>query len=152
MITYANDCGSAGMQAYVKQVQRKLREHIDDAVEWANAPAVLAAQSLTEWEIPCRAADEQCPNGVGCIYAQAVVEFFRAHAASFSQSALAAALRAIIVNGPSKDVRVPFLLGATNTGKSTLVESFDALFGESAVFHLPAVTDTRFQERGAHVS
>ena len=91
--------------------------------------------------------EETCPHGDQCIYHQAATEFFRAHAASLSQTSLAASLRAILISGPSKDVRVPFLVGTTNTGKSTLVESFDALFGESAVFHLPAVTDTKYALR-----
>ena len=52
-------------------------------------------------------------------------------------------LRAIIIGGPSKERRVPFLVGNTNTGKSTIVESFDEVFGETAVFHLPAETDNK---------
>ena len=48
------------------------------------------------------------------------------------------------MSGPSKDARVPLLVGATNTGKSTLVESFDALYGHKHVFHLPSVTDGKF--------
>ena len=147
VVTYASMHGSASMKAYVKQVQRKLQEHIDDAEEWIAAPAVFAAQSLSEWDILCRAAEEACPHGDQCIYAQAAKEFFRAHAASLSQNALAANLRGVIMSGPSKDVRVPFLIGTTNTGKSTLVESFDALFGEAAVFHLPAITDTKYALR-----
>ena len=47
------------------------------------------------------------------------------------------------MGGPSKDNRVPFLVGTTNTGKSTIVESFDELYGEDAVFHLPAETDDK---------
>ena len=37
-----------------------------------------------------------------------------------------------------------FLVGATNTGKSTLVEGFDDLYGFEKVFHLPAVTDGKY--------
>ena len=141
VLTYASKHGSDAMKAYVKQVQRKLKEHIDDAVEWDSAPANFADQFVTEWEILCRAADEPCPHGDSCIYAKAATEFFRAHAPGLSQNALAASLRGVLMTGPSKDVRVPFLVGATNTGKSTLVESFDDLFGESAVFtFLPSRT------------
>ena len=58
IITYASKHGSAAMQAYVKQVQRKLQEHIDDAEEWDSAPAIFASQSLSEWAILCAAAEE----------------------------------------------------------------------------------------------
>ena len=58
VMTYASLRGSASMQAYVKQVQRKLQEHIDDAEEWDSAPAVFASQSLNEWTILCTAAQE----------------------------------------------------------------------------------------------
>ena len=53
--------------------------------------------------------------------------------------ALAADLRAVILAGPSKTRRVPFIVGATNSGKSTLVYPFDDLFGKAHVFHLPAL-------------
>ena len=76
----------------------------------ANAPAALAALSLTEWDILCHAVEEPCAHGDACIYASAATEFFRAHAAGFSRNALAACLRGVLVNGPSKDVRVPFLM------------------------------------------
>ena len=148
VLAYTSKHGSDSMKVFVKQVQRKLKEHIEDAEEWISAPAICAAQSQTEWDILCRAAEEGCPHGDDCIYAKAAFEFFRAHAAGgMSQNALAACLRNIVMHGPSKDVRVPFLVGTTNTGKSTLVESFDDLFGESAVFHLPAITDTKYALR-----
>ena len=71
------------------------------------------------------------------------VIFVAAHACSFSPQRLAVAFRAIIMDGPSKEHRVPFLIGATNTGKSTIIESFDSLFGVENVFHLTAETDTK---------
>ena len=42
---------------------------------------------------------------------------------------------------------MPFLIGTTNTGKSTIVESFVDLFGEASVFHLPAITDSKYALR-----
>lgn len=63
---------------------------------------------------------------------QAASAFFDSNAHNFERSDLAAALRSVLVSGPSKTARVPFLVGPTNTGKSTLVEPFDALFGWSA--------------------
>ena len=147
IIAYAQAHGSAAMQSFVKQHQRRLKEHLEDAAEWASAPTAAAAELESDWDLLCRVAGEACPDGDACAYRQAVEELFRAHGHSVSRNALAGGLRAIIKHGPSKDVRVPFLIGTTNTGKSTLVESFDALFGESAVFHLPAITDAKYALR-----
>ena len=84
MLDFASMHSSDSMKAYVEQVYRKLKEQIEDAVEWANAPAALAAQSLTDWEILCHAVEEPCPHGDACIYASAATEVFRAHPAGFS--------------------------------------------------------------------
>ena len=143
VMAYVQDHGTAVEQAYCAKHQRRLDELLEDAVEWAGARAAAALESKSDWEILCAAADAGCPQGIACVYAEAARSFFRAHAASFSDTRVAASLRAIIVSGPSKERRVPFLVGTTNTGKSTLLESFTAIYGEAAVFHLPAETDTR---------
>ena len=49
--------------------------------------------------------------------------------------------------GPCKEARVPFLVGPTKTGKSTLVDSVDDVFHWKQVFHLPADSDTKFALR-----
>ena len=46
------------------------------------------------------------------------------------------------MSGPSKTCRVPLLIGASNTGKSTLLYPFDDLFGPKHVFHKPALGST----------
>lgn len=74
---------------------------------------------------------------------QAASSFFELNASSFDRSDLAVSLRSVLVSGPTKLTRVPFLVGPTNTGKSTLVEPFDDLFGSSAPcspFAVAAVT------------
>ncbi len=52
---------------------------------------------------------------------------------------LAAALRKVIVEGPSKTARVPLLVGPSNAGKTTVLEPIYALFGDGHVFHKPKV-------------
>ena len=51
----------------------------------------------------------------------------------------AAALRAILVDGPSKTTRVTLIVGPTSSGKTTLLLPFDILFGFLHVFHKPAL-------------
>ena len=136
-------CNKAPRESRTFWNERRLKEFIEDAAEWGSAKKDAAREKQTDWQLLCSAADEPCPNGDTCIYAKAACDFFAAHAASFSAKRLAFALRAIIIRGPSKEDRVPFLVGATNTGKSTIVESFDELFGEGEVFHLPAETDNK---------
>jgi hypothetical protein len=104
-------------------------------------------EEQSDWALLCQASDQPCPHGNQCVYKGACDQIFELNAVNFSWVSLAAALRAVIVNGPSKTTRVPYLVGSTNSGKSTLVESFDSLFGQTNVFHLPAVTDKRFALR-----
>ena len=106
--------------------------------------ATAASEELTDWALLCIAADMPCPHGDQCEYFQAARAFFARNAANFPLAHLAHALRKVIISGPCKEARVPFLVGPTNTGKSTLIESFDALFGYSRVFHLPAVSDPKY--------
>ena len=54
------------MQAYVHQQQRKLKEHLEDAAEWASARLVAAAERETDWQTVCRAADGDCAHGDAC--------------------------------------------------------------------------------------
>lgn len=127
------------MQAYVHQQQRKLKEHLEDAAEWASARLVAAAERETDWQTVCRAADGDCAHGDACGYALAVQDAFARNRDNLSPEGLASALRAVIVNGPSKTTPTPLIVGGTNTGKTTLVLPFDQLFGFARVFHKPAL-------------
>ena len=147
VLAYAHEHGTASLQAYVSNHQRRLQEFIDDALEWEAAPAEAAMEKLTDWAVLCVAADAECPHGDACEYRVAAQKFFDKNRANFQLPSLANALRRIIVAGPSKECRVPFLVGPTNTGKSTLVESFDDLYGHKHVFHLPCVTDDKYPLR-----
>ncbi|CAE8679700.1 unnamed protein product [Polarella glacialis] len=147
LLTYAQNHGTVPMQSFLSKHQRRLPEFIEDALEWESAPAESAVEELTDWDLLCQAADQPCPHGDQCVYKTACDQIFELNAASFSWVSLAVALRSVIVSGPSKTRRVPFLVGSTNSGKSTLLESFDSLFGEVNVFHLPALTDKRFALR-----
>lgn len=143
LMAYVQEKGTATMQSFCAKHQRRIPEYLEDAKEWSSARVDAAREAKADWDLLCETADVTCRQGADCLYAKAAEKFFVAHGASFTAPQLAAALRAIIINGPSKDHRVPFLIGNTNTGKSTLVEPFDDLFGEEAVFHLPAETDTK---------
>ena len=123
------------MQAYVHQQQRKLKEHLEDAAEWASARRVAAAERETDWQTLCRAADGDCAHGDACGYALAVQDAFARNRDNLSPEGLASALRAVIANGPSKTTPTPLIVGGTNTGKTTLVLPFDQLFGFARVFH-----------------
>lgn len=73
----------------------------------------------SEWDLLCEAADAACPHVAdGCSYNRAVAEIFARNEATVSQAKLALALRAIIMSGPSKTTRVPFLVGPSNTGRA----------------------------------
>ena len=138
VIAYAKRAGTSAMQAYVDKNIRKLDEFVEDALEWGKAEETEQLEKETDWALVCRTAASECPAGDACEHRQVAAEFFQQNSASFGRKDLALALRAILVGGPSKQTRVPLLVGTTNTGKSTVVLPFDALFGYGKVLHKPA--------------
>jgi hypothetical protein len=143
LLAYVQDYGSPAAQLFASKHQRRLVEYIDDAQEWSEAKTTAGAEKLTEWELLLEAAATPCKHARGeCSYALAVEEIFRANAATLSPQRLAASLRDVMINGPSKTCRVPFLIGPSNSGKSTLFYPFDDLFGPKRVFHKPALGST----------
>ena len=143
LLSYVQDCGSPQAQLFASKHQRRLVEYIEDAQEWAEAKAMAGAEKLTEWDLLCMAADAPCKHPpYECSYALAVEEIFQRNAATLSPLKLAASLRQVLTHGPSKTCRVPFLVGPSNSGKSTLLYPFDDLFGPKHVFHKPALGST----------
>jgi hypothetical protein len=94
-------------KVYVHQQQRKLKDLLEDAQEWAAARDVAARERESDWDTLCRAADQVCPHGASCSYAAAAAVAFERNRGVLSQESLASALRAVIVKGPSKTTRVP---------------------------------------------
>ena len=143
LMSYVQDFASAPVQLYVNKHQRRLVEYIEDAQEWAEAKVTAGLEKMTDWELLCKAAGQPCAHPPGaCSYAVAVEEIFKRNAGTLSPHKLAAALKNVLVGGPSKTCRVPFLVGPSNTGKSTLLYPFDDLFGPKRVFHKPALGST----------
>ena len=143
LISYVQAHGSPGAQVFTSKNQRRVMEFIEDAQEWEDASATAVSERLSDWEVLCRAADAPCCHAPGeCGYAVAAEEIFRRNAATLSPHKLAKALVRVIKAGPSKTCCVPFLVGPSNTGKSTLLYPFDDLFGAKKVFHKPALGST----------
>ena len=147
VLAYVQKHGTVAMQNFVCKNQRQLDKHIEDAMSWEDAPAQAASEQETDWAVVCRTAEATCGFGENCEYAAAAEDLFANNQRSFSKAALAAALRAVVVGGPSKNTPVPFLVGGTNCGKSTLVYPFDDVFGFSSVFHKPALNDASYPLR-----
>jgi hypothetical protein len=116
-----------------------MKDFLAEALEWGAARETAKADRETDWALLCRTADCECKRGDTCSYALAAARFFDANKGTLSEIALAKALRAIIVSGPSKTTRTPLLVGPTNTGKTTLILPFDNLFTKKRVFHKPAL-------------
>ena len=143
LLAYAQVHGSPAAQSYVSKHQRRLPEFIEDAQGWADAKADASLEKLTEWEILCKAGEAPCGHALGeCPYATAVQDIFAHNKAVLSPHRLAASLRRVLLHGPSKTCRVPFFIGPSNTGKSTLLYPFDDLFSPKQVFHKPALGST----------
>ena len=147
VIRYVQTRGTAAMQLFVAKHQKLLNDYLEDALEWSDARLTAEKEDLTDWALLCTTAGTECAHGPECRYSQVAEEILDRNRMNFSRRQLANALRKVINMGPCKEARVPFLVGPTNTGKSTLVDSVDDLFHWKQVFHLPADTDNKFALR-----
>ena len=140
LLAYVQDYGTAAMQVYASKHQRRLVADIEDAKEWASAKDNAELEATDEWTMVTRFADQGCPHGESaCTYNSATQKIFDTNAGTMDWKELAEALRSIIVNGPLKTTRVPFLVGPSNTGKSTILYPFDDVFSPKRVLHKPAI-------------
>jgi len=139
LLAYMQEHGTATMQLFTNKCQRKLEEFIEDAEEWASARENALFEKTSDWDLLLQALAKPCPHGFDCSYKKAVAEIFRLNRSTVCQAKLAHALRTIIKHGPSKHVRIPFLVGPSNSGKSTLLYPFDDLYSPKKVLHKPAL-------------
>ena len=143
LLAYVQDYASPAAQLFTSKNQRRVVSFIEDAQEWADAKTESVIERMTDWEILCRVGGRPCGHEHGvCPYAAAVLQIFHNNAGVMSPHRLATLLRSVICGGPSKTSRVPFLVGPSNTGKSTILYPFDDLFGARQVFHKPALGST----------
>lgn len=142
--SYAQTKGSVGMKAYVRSNHKKLHGLIQECQEWDAAGAEFAeeeAMACSDWELVekyAKAGPCACGEG-GCAWRRAIDQFFEKNP-KIDRERLAATLRGIIVSGPKKTTRVPFIVGPTSSGKSTYFNPVDEVFGSKRVIHRPPVT------------
>ena len=142
-MAYAQNGGTKAMQLYIHKLQSKLPAHIQEAKEWASAPQNAAFKAMDDWTRVCQCADEACPHGdQECSYRAAAQQVFTRNAATLCPWQLAKAIRDVLVTGPTKTTPVPFLVGPSNSCKSTLLYPFDDLFTPKRVLHKPALGST----------
>ena len=139
VLEYAQEHGSESMQHFVCNRQKLLPDYVEEALEWGAAREQAARDRVKDWDLVCQKSECVCPHGDSCTYRSAAASIFEKNAIGMNKEKLALALRAIILTGPSKTARVPFLVGQSNTGKTTLVLPFDLVFGKRHVFHKPAL-------------
>jgi hypothetical protein len=143
LLAYTQTYGTHAMMRFVHNRQDKLTQDIERAKEWASAKDNAAFEAVDDWTLLCNAATKPCPHGgCECGYKIASRQVFERNVATLDELRLAFALRAILINGPKKTVRVPFLQGPSNSGKSTLLYPFDDLYEPKRVLHKPALGST----------
>ena len=137
VMAYVQEKGSAAMQSFVHRHQRRITDFLHEASDWAAATSAAKAEQETDWALLQRLARGTCECGLGgCRWWAAACAFFRCNV-DIDRQALAAAIRKVVCEGPSKTARVPMLVGPTNAGKSTIFNPLYTVFGRQAVFNKP---------------
>ena len=140
VMAYVQQKGSSVMQSYVTKHQGRLKEQVAHAFEWGAAQECAKAEQESSWALVRRLAQGRCAcQGEQCEWLVKANDFFLRNQATIDQERLAACTAALIEKGPGKTRRIPFLVGPTNSGKSTIYDPVDAVFGESMVHHTPAI-------------
>lgn len=132
------------MRDYVHKQQARLKEHLQHALEWQDAEEVASFEAESDWSLVQRVAKGRCQCQQQCAWWVAAEAFFERNKASIDRQRVAACFLDVLRFGPAKTRRVPLMTGPTNSGKSTIWNPVDELFGEPYVFHTPAVASCAF--------
>ena len=134
--SFAKASGGAEMQKFVVGLgEAKLKEILQHAQFWDNAEALAAEEKPTEFDRVCQWAGKPCPCE-SCGWAEAAKEFFSRNP-QMGEAEFRHACTLVVKLGPTKVSRVPVISGASNCGKSTMLDPVDRLWGERNVYHLP---------------
>ena len=140
ILRHCQERGDEASRDFVAKNQRKLQGLIEEAQEWRDAKTRAQTENLTGWQQAQAAARTSCrlEERGQCTWKSACLNFFERNT-SISSRHLAVATAKVLSEGPSKTARVPLLVGPSNSGKSTIFDPVDVLFGAAQVFHTPAV-------------
>lgn len=138
---YVQQRGSAAMVNFVSRHQGQLKRMLAEAAAWAEASSAAAAERASGWVLIQRLATDSCMCTVGGQreWLRTAEGFFERNIATIDAGRFAACLAKVVCDGPCKQSRVPLLVGTTNAGKSTVLDSLDDVFGPEPVFHTPAL-------------
>ena len=129
--------GSKTMQLWIHSRQRKLKEFIQDALEFESAKHKAALERESEWQLVERLAQGSCScNSGACVWWTLASDFFKNNV-HIDKERLAASLRKVITFGPCKEARVPLIVGSSNCAKSTVLDPVRNVFGKTAVLSKP---------------
>ena len=144
VMAFVKKRGSSAMMEFVHQNQGRLKEFLLHATEWRDAEEVASFERETDWDLVQRVAKQSCVCQGACKWWEQAQSFFERNQGSIDRLRLTACFLDVLRFGPSKTRRVPLLIGPSNSGKSTIWNPVDKLFGESYVFHTPAVASCAF--------
>jgi hypothetical protein len=140
VMKYSDTFGSRAVKDFTSANQRRLPELIKEAREWAEAGETAKHERETEWELIERLASTGACScgGSECEWDAAATAFFNRSKRTIDEDHLWAALRNVIVHGPQRSSKAVMIVGESQTGKSTVLEPADAVFGQLNVVHKPA--------------
>ena len=102
VLEYAQEKGAKAMQLWVNCRQRKLKEFIQDALDWEAAKTAASCEKETDWDLVQRLGRETCDCGHGgCRWWALACEFFENNP-EVDKERLAASLRKIICMVPAR--------------------------------------------------
>ena len=138
VMKYSKKHGCAQLQVWVSRIQKSLPEYLSQAKDRMEAEETPEKERLSDWDLIKKLAHGTCECGGGvCQWWEAALEFFKRNAKTIDRKALAATLAGVIRFGPGKTTRVPLIVGATNSAKSTVLCPILNVFGFSRVVHRP---------------
>ena len=107
VMEYVQTHGPKGMHNFVHKAQKRLAEHIAEALAWHHAATTAAAERETEWDVVLRLAGGSCTCGTEpCRWLEAAKGFLDRSRSTIDGELFAATLAKVIRFGPSKKARV----------------------------------------------
>ena len=103
VMEYVQLKGSVAAQEFVSRHQARLRQFLEEAEVWSQAPEAAAKERQSDWSLLEQLAGQQCPSEPGrCEWLAAASAFFTRNIATLDEHRFAASVVRVVTNGTGK--------------------------------------------------